>query len=163
MTDLRKTSVLAGFAAVLAATATVASYAQQPRVAQNAVTEASSSAHWKDDDIEWRPCPPIFKKKGCEFAVLHGDPAGPNVDLFFKVPKNYDIPWHRHTSAERMILVNGRLEITYEGEKPVVLNEGDYAYGPANKPHNAYCAKGPCVLFIALEEPMDALPVAASE
>jgi len=97
---------------------------------------------------------------GCGIAVLHGDPAQPNADVFFRVPGGAVIPRHRHTSAERMVLVSGRLTVTYDGEGPRTLSKGDYAWGPPGKPHEAACAKGaPCVLFIAFEGPVDAVAV----
>lgn len=66
---------------------------------------------------------------------------------------------HWHTSAERIAVVSGQLTVTYEGEKPTVLEPGTYAFGPPKKPHEAACAKGaPCVLFIAFESPIDAVP-----
>lgn len=110
-------------------------------------------------DLQWGPCPD-FLPNGCEIAVLHGDPAKQNVDIFFKVPANSDIANHAHTSAERMILVSGEMEVTYEGEETRTLKSGSYAYGPAQKPHTARCGDaGPCVLFIAFEEPLDAYAV----
>lgn len=110
-------------------------------------------------DLQWGPCPD-FLPNGCEIAVLHGDPAKKNVDIFFKVPANSDIVNHAHTSAERMILVSGEMEVTYEGEETRTLKTGSYAYGPAQKPHTARCGDaGPCVLFIAFEEPLDAYAV----
>lgn len=105
------------------------------------------------------PCPP-FLPKGCGIAVLHGDPAKDNADVFFKVPGKSTIPLHWHTSPERMVLVAGQLHVTYEGQKKVILKPGTYAYGPAKKAHNGYCAsKVDCVLFIAFESPLDAVPV----
>lgn len=113
---------------------------------------------FKDSQLKWGPCPP-FIPKGCEIAVLHGDPSKNNADVFFKVPGNFTIPSHWHTSAERMVLVSGELHVTYEGQKTTVLKPGTYAYGPAKVPHKATCAKGdPCVLFIAFESPVDAVP-----
>ena len=110
-------------------------------------------------DLKWAPCPP-FLPKGCGIAVLHGDPAKDNVDVFFKVPGNSTIPLHWHTSAERMVLVAGELHVTYDGQKTAVLKPGTYAYGPAKQPHKAFCASAvPCVLFIAFESPLDAVPV----
>ena len=112
----------------------------------------------KDAKLKWGPCPP-FLPKGCEIAVLHGDPAKSNVDVFFKVPAGSTIPRHWHTSAERMVLVSGELHVTYDGHKTAVLKPGTYAYGPAKLPHKAECKKaGPCVLFIAFESPLDAVP-----
>lgn len=109
-----------------------------------------------DERLKWAPCPE-FIPDGCEIAVLHGNPARPNADIFFKVPASFEIPSHRHTSAERMVLVSGELKVTYEGQRAVTLRPGMYAYGPPNAPHKAFCAGGaPCVLFIAFEEPVDA-------
>lgn len=113
---------------------------------------------FKDPGLKWGPCPP-FIPKGCEIAVLHGDPAKPNVDVFFKVPGGSSIPEHWHTSAERMTLVSGELKVTYQGQEATTLKPGMYAYGPPKVPHKATCAKGdPCVLFIAFESPLDAVP-----
>lgn len=113
----------------------------------------------RDAQLKWGPCPP-FLPSGCAIAVLHGDPANNNVDIFLKVPAKSTIPLHWHTSAERMVLVEGELHVTYEGQKTAVLKRGTYAYGPAKRPHKGLCAStSPCVLFIAFESPLDAVPV----
>ena len=113
----------------------------------------------RDAQLKWGPCPP-FLPKGCAIAILHGDPAKDNVDVFFKVPAKSTIPLHWHSSAERMVLVAGELHVTYEGQKTAVLRTGTYAYGPAKRPHKGFCASTvPCVLFIAFESPLDAVPV----
>ena len=127
-------------------------------LAESPTSEPALAFTFKDTQLKWGPCP-AFIPKGCEIAVLHGDPSKPNVDVFFKVPPNFTIPSHWHTSAERMVLVSGSLQVTYEGQKPQTLKVGTYAYGPAKVPHKAVCAKGaPCVLFIAFESPLDAMP-----
>ena len=46
---------------------------------------------FKDSQLKWGACPD-FIPKGCEIAVLHGDPAKANADIFFKVPANFTIP-----------------------------------------------------------------------
>ena len=115
-----------------------------------------------DTELKWGPCPEIFPP-GCEIAVLHGDPAKPNADVFLKVPGNYTIPPHWHSSAERMVLVAGELLVEYMGHKPATLKAGTYAYGPAKAPHQATCKSSePCVLFIAFESAVDAHPPAAA-
>lgn len=129
------------------------SHAQAPAQEQ-ALTQTAGDAK-----LKWGPCPP-FLPKGCAIAVLHGDPAKDNVDVFFKVPGKSKIPLHWHSSAERMILVAGKLQVTYEGQKTTVMTPGTYAYGPAKRPHAGYCASStPCILFIAFESPLDAVPV----
>ena len=110
-----------------------------------------------DPALKWGPCPPPFTA-GCEIAVLHGDPAQPNADVFLRVPGGYRLPAHSHSSAERMILVSGELKVRYQGAPPATLTPGTYAFGPAKRPHDGSCAgQQPCTLFIAFEGPVDAV------
>ncbi len=138
-----------GVALLLSSLAQLAAGAQLG--AQTApITRSVSSA------LQWGPCPAIFPS-GCQIAVLNGDPSKPNADVFLRVPGGYAIPAHSHTSAERMILVQGRLTVRYMGAAAAVLTAGHYAYGPAGLPHEARCAgKNSCTLFIAFEGPVDA-------
>jgi quercetin dioxygenase-like cupin family protein len=109
-------------------------------------------------DLQWGDCPAIFPP-GCKIAVLHGNPAEPGADVFLRVPPGYTIPAHSHTSAERMVLVSGQLDVTYAGHPTVSLQRGDYAYGPAALPHSAHCnGADACTLFIAFNGAVDALP-----
>ena len=106
--------------------------------------------------IKWGPGPPVFAR-GCQIAILRGDPSKPNADVILRVPGGFYIAPHRHSSAERMILVSGRLRVRYEGAPARLLTAGTYAYGPAGLPHEATCLPGArCVLFIAFEGPVDA-------
>lgn len=117
--------------------------------------EAPLAKTVSDGTLQWGACPAVFPA-GCELAVLHGDPAKPNADVFLRVPGGYAIPAHSHSSAERMILVTGKLDVKYQGAQPVTLNPGSYAYGPARLPHKATCmAAEACTLFIAFEGPVD--------
>lgn len=112
-----------------------------------------------DNQLQWSPCPD-FIPKGCEMAVLQGDPARENLDIFFKVPGDFHIPYHKHTSQERMVLVSGTLEVIYDDHEKATINTGEYAYGPAQLPHSAYCHKGDdCVLYIGFVAPLDAIPL----
>ena len=125
--------------------------------AQQRGSEPASSRTAEDSNLDWGPCPP-FMPDGCAIAVLHGDPAKDNADVFFKVPAGADIPMHWHSSAERMVLVSGELHVSYTGQEKMVMRPGTYAYGPAKAPHKAFCAEGDsCVLFIAFESPIDAI------
>ena len=140
-------------ALLLLALGSLSAFAQES-IHEQAVTQTADDAL-----LQWGPCPP-FLPEGCGIAVLHGDPAKENLDIFFKVPGKSTIPLHWHTSAERMVLVSGELHVTYEGQQATVLKPGTYAYGPAKRPHHGFCASSdPCILFIAFESPLDAVPV----
>ena len=114
---------------------------------------------WNLDDknLEWGPCP-AFMPDGCRITVLQGNPKEYNTDIFFKLPGGTTAPNHWHNSAERMVLISGELHVDYDGQDPVVMKSGTYAYGPAKAPHTAECVSNePCILFIAFEEPIDAI------
>lgn len=148
-------TVLFASSLVLLAAGSVA-YGAEP-AAESAIARTIA-----DPALQWGPCPD-FLPKGCALAVLHGDPSKPNVDVFLKAPAGSTLQNHKHTSAERMVLVAGELQVSYEGQAPMTVKSGTYLYGPAGKAHVATCAKGAdCVLFIAFEEPLDAIPVAPS-
>lgn len=111
-----------------------------------------------DSSLAWSACPAPLPA-GCEMTVLHGDPAKPNADALLRVPAGTYIPPHSHSSAERMMLVSGQLDVRYQGAQPARLLPGTYAYGPAGRPHSATCmAAEPCVLFVAFEGPVDVQP-----
>jgi mannose-6-phosphate isomerase-like protein (cupin superfamily) len=126
-----------------------------------AMTSAQEPALTKaptDAGLQWSPCPPGLPE-GCTLAVLHGDPARPNADIFLKLPAKSTIAEHSHTSAERMVLISGELQVTYKGQPQATLKPGAYAYGPARINHSGTCVSAaPCVLFIAFEQPVDLIP-----
>ncbi|MBC2839814.1 cupin domain-containing protein [Robiginitalea sp. SC105] len=124
--------------------------------------ETSLAFAHDDPALTWSPAPDFFP--GCSFTILHGDMEHPNMDFLFKVEPNTDVVNHIHKSPERMILVSGEMEVTYEGEPTRTLKAGSYAFGPALKPHTARCLdNGPCVLFVAMVDPFDAVPVTGKE
>lgn len=127
-----------------------------PASAQSAGIERPLAIGKADKALAWGPCPPIYTGE-CALAVLHGDPAKPNADVFLKVGGGTVLHNHTHGSAERMILVSGQLRVAYAGTAPATLAPGDYAFGPAGAPHEAKCLSSePCVLFIAFETAVDA-------
>ena len=135
--------------------AVVASCAQ-PAFAQDS-SASPLAIQATDANLKWGPCPPIFSGD-CKIAVLNGDPAKPNADVFLRIGGGMALPVHRHSSAERMVLVSGRLRVDYRGAPPVTLIPGSYAYGPAGLPHRAVClGRQRCTLFIAFEGPVDAV------
>lgn len=142
-----------GIALALSVVAPLLSGGQLSAQAASAATPINKKV---SSALQWGPCPAIFPT-GCQIAVLHGDPSKPNADVFLRVPGGYTIPAHSHTSAERMILIEGQLTVKYKGAPAAALTAGEYAFGPAGLPHDAKCAAGKsCTLFIAFEGPVDA-------
>jgi quercetin dioxygenase-like cupin family protein len=139
-----------------AAVRTPAPTATQP---SPAATPAESAIFRTPDDsrIQWGPCPPVFEK-GCDIAVLHGDPMKGASDAILRVPPNYAFPTHHHTSPEHIVLASGEMQLTYEGQEPFVLKPGSYVYGPSQAKHKARCVSAaPCVWYVGFESPVDAV------
>lgn len=130
-------------------------------VTPNLIADHGAFVRTADDPhLEWAPCGD-WLPEGCMVTVLQGDPEKQNADLLFRIPANSKLASHWHTSAERMVLIAGEFHIDFDGQDPVVMKAGTYAYGPAKLPHSARCKDaGDCLLFIALEEPFDAVPIA---
>jgi quercetin dioxygenase-like cupin family protein len=129
-----------------------------PASAQESAQAPAIALSADDAALAWGSCPE-FMPAGCALAVLHGDPSKPNADVFFRVPAGASLPVHWHTSAERMVLIAGELHVSFEGQQAAVLKPGTYAYGPARRAHGGACVSTtPCILFIAFEAPVDAVP-----
>lgn len=128
-------------------------------VARAQAPEPALNISAKDPKIAWGPCPEIMPA-GCQIAVLHGDPAKPNADVLLRLPAKAAFRKHKHSSAERIVLLAGELSVTYDGQKPEVIKAGSYAYGPAGRAHAGSCSSAePCLLFIGFEGPVDAVAV----
>lgn len=129
-------------------------HAQAPDPQQKAILKSVENM-----DDKWGPCPD-FMGEGCNIAVLQGNPKNPNADVFFRLEGNTSVPKHWHHSPERMVLISGKMRVNYDGQPPATIHTGNYAYGPAELPHTASCiSDSPCVLFIAFENPIDAMPI----
>lgn len=115
-----------------------------------------------DSQLKWGSCPE-FMPDSCSIAVLQGNPEQPNADVLFKMQGNTTVPRHWHHSPERMVLISGEMRVKYDGQDAKTMTAGNYAYGPAERPHVASCVSDePCILFIAFEDPVDAMSMAES-
>ena len=133
-------------------------YAQENSEMSSAGNSLAINTAQATENMDVLACPE-WMGEGCNWTLLQGDPEKGNFDILYRIPANHTVPNHWHTSPERIIVLEGTLEVTYEGEETQILNKGDYAYGPAKKPHVARSLDGPCTLFIAFVDPFDAVPV----
>lgn len=140
----------------ISATALVIAIASLPGEALARSPAAPLAVNYADPSVKWGGCPPIFPG-ACEMAVLQGDPSNPNADVLLRVGAGYVLPRHKHTSAERMVLLEGEMRVKYDGSEAATLTPSTYAYGPAGLPHEAVCISASrCTLFIAFEGSVDA-------
>ncbi len=128
----------------------------QAATAQNSEYESAIAITPEDKGLEWLACPDFLP---CTFAILRGELGGNDMDIYLKFPSKAKIPFHTHTSTERMIMIQGEFETTYVGQERVILKKGDYAFGPAGLAHDGYCSsKEACVMYVGYDSPLDAVP-----
>ena len=108
-----------------------------------------------DRYLNWIACPQAFVR-GCSVAYVHGGPGKPNSDIFLRIPGWSGIPTHWHSSAQRMIVLSGELELGHDGSETNTYTPGSYLYTPRRNAHGGHCrSEEDCVVFIALEQPLD--------
>lgn len=127
-------------------------------LAAGSMTELPPSHAPNDSKLKWGGCPEGMPK-GCQIAVLNGDPSKPGADIFLKIPGKGKAPSHKHSSAERIVVVEGEMSVKFEGHNATKYKRGTYLYNPADTVHEAQCVSAtPCVLFISWEKPVDMVP-----
>ena len=148
-----RTSRMTALAALLLGTVVTTS-----ALAAGSMTELPPSYAPGDSKLKWGGCPEGMPK-GCQIAVLSGDPSKPGADIFLKIPGKAKTPSHKHSSAERIVVVEGEMSVKFEGHNATKYKRGTYLYNPADTVHEAQCVSAtPCVLFISWEKPVDMIP-----
>jgi len=108
-----------------------------------------------DPSLTWVACDGTEADQ-CAIAVIQGEMAEPNADVFLRMGGGFTFPWHKHTSAEHIVVLSGQLVVEYEGQEEDTINGGSYLYGPADRFHHGRCGPGDdCLMFISFDAPFD--------
>jgi quercetin dioxygenase-like cupin family protein len=107
------------------------------------------------NDVSWRDAPGL--PAGAQIAVLDGDPTKEgSFTLRLKIPPGYRIPPHTHSTAERITVISGVVQLgigdKFDGTAGRELKAGDFAVVPPGVPHFAW-SEGEAVLQIQSEGP----------
>ena len=110
------------------------------------------------DKVQYAAAPPILPP-GAQLAVLDGNPAEKGtIVMRLKLPANYKIPAHWHSTDERITVLSGTFNVgmgdklTEPGSQ--ALTPGGFLYLPAKMHHFAWTSS-PTVVQINLEGPFD--------
>lgn len=110
----------------------------------------------------------IHKAAAAKFATLpnipdcmtvlveRGDPAkGPSV-VQVRMTPGCDSQSHWHTSDANVMFVSGAIQFGMKGEKPTVMQRGDFAFLPSRHIHGEKCGgSASCAFFAYLYTPFD--------
>jgi anti-sigma factor ChrR (cupin superfamily) len=110
------------------------------------------------DSLKWGPAPPVLPK-GAEISVVTGDPSkvGSYV-IRVKVPTNYQIPAHWHSTAENLTVLSGVVNVgmgdKLDKNRSSELEVGGFIFLPSKMNHFLWVS-GPAVFQIHAEGPFD--------
>ena len=110
-----------------------------------------------DNDVKWGPLTAL--PKGAEVAVLDGDPSKPGHFIIrMRLPANYVIPPHHHSTAENFTVLSGTL-FTGMGDKfdkkaGQEFGPGGFAALPAKMNHFGWTIS-PTIIQVGSEGPAD--------
>jgi len=94
------------------------------------------------DQVQWKPCPPNLPK-GCEIAVLEGNPKSPGLfTVRFRVSGDFVMPPHTHPKDERATILQGKAYVAFgvDGtrENAAVFGPGDYYVNARGAIHSVW-------------------------
>jgi quercetin dioxygenase-like cupin family protein len=89
-------------------------------------------------------------------ALESGDPAKGPSTIVLKAPPKCLVPWHWHTAAEELIVIDGTVQTEMEGMTAHPLVRGGYARMPGKAKHQFSCqSKTDCVMFVTFDAKYD--------
>ena len=110
-------------------------------IAPSAVLALVSMLAWSADapapvvksaaDIDWHASGSL--PPGAEYHLIYEDQKSHAVQTIARMPKGYELPLHRHSYDETIVMLKGRLVLNFGG-KAQTVGVGGYAVIPAETP-----------------------------
>jgi quercetin dioxygenase-like cupin family protein len=105
--------------------------------------------------VEWQPLKLDGLPPGIEIAVLRGDLAKGGAEILLRLPANYTVPNHSHTSDELYVWLKGAFTYVAGDGKQAEIDGPAYLSLPGNTPHALKCHNEPCILYVRYGRPFD--------
>jgi hypothetical protein len=105
--------------------------------------------------VEWQPLKLEGLPPGIEIAALRGDLAKGGGKILLRVPANYTVPNHSHTSDELYVRLKGAFTYISADGKEAEIDSPAYISLPGNTPHALKCHSEPCVFYVRYSRPFD--------
>jgi len=105
--------------------------------------------------VEWQPLKLEGLPPGIEIATLRGDLGKGGGEILLRLPANYTVPNHSHTSDELYVWLKGAFTYIAADGKQTEIDGPAYISLPGNTPHALKCHNEPCVLYVRYGRPFD--------
>ena len=105
--------------------------------------------------VAWQPLKLEGLPAGIEIAALRGDLAKGGGEILLRLPANYTVPNHSHTSDELYLWLKGRFTYIAEDGRQLEIDGPAYINLPGNSPHALKCHDEPCIFYVRYGRPFD--------
>ena len=106
-------------------------------------------------DVKWNPMFPDYGKRSPEISILHTDSLSGATQLLIRVPKNFHVTKHWHSSNETHTVLSGTFVMNCDGAQDT-LRSGGFNYVPSKMVHEAWTTSNEgCLLFITVDHGWD--------
>src|ERR1041385_1494210 len=104
--------------------------------------------------VEWQPLKLEGLPPGIEIAQLRGDLGKGGGEILLRLPPNYTVPNHSHTSDELYVWLKGAFSYIAADGKQVEIAGPAYISLPGNTSHAWRCQNEPCVFYVSSAIPL---------
>lgn len=107
--------------------------------------------------IAWSPLKVNGLRPGAEIAVLRGDMKTGTSESLLRLPPNYVVPYHSHTSDELYVWIKGAFTLITKNGTATEFGGSAYISLPGNAPpHGLRCGpKQECIVYLRYSRPFD--------
>jgi hypothetical protein len=107
--------------------------------------------------VVWEPLEVEGLAPGAEIAMLRGDLGADDSQLLLRLPPNYYVRNHSHTSDEVYVWIQGGFTLIAHDGTETEFDGPAYISFPGNAPaHGLKCGKKePCILYLRYSRPFD--------
>ncbi len=105
--------------------------------------------------LAWQPLEIEGIPPGPEIAVLRGSLAGGPVEAVMRLPANFTVPNHSHTSAEVYLWITGDFTYVAADGTAVDLSGQTFISLPGSARHALVCKDKPCMFYLRYARSFD--------
>jgi len=105
--------------------------------------------------LEWQPLNLEGLQPGAEVATLRGDLGKGGAEILVRVPANYTVPNHSHTSDELYVWLKGPFTYVAADGTRQQMSAPAYISLPGHTSHALECGSEQCVFYLRYGRPFD--------
>jgi quercetin dioxygenase-like cupin family protein len=107
------------------------------------------------DKVVWQPLKLEGLPPGIQIVPLRGELSKGGGEILLRVPANYIVPNHSHTSDELYVWLRGAFTYIAADGRQAEIEGPAYISLPGNTPHALKCRSESCIFYVRYVQPFD--------